>query len=115
MDGQGYGGMGKIEFSPLSSIGPVGIECKAVVHPMLEWRRREFALEIASADRRGGCECAHPWHRVCFGSGMPTVLAKLVEVNDVHSQLNHTRVREIARPTSLAELQRVIRAAAVEG
>jgi FAD/FMN-containing dehydrogenase len=37
------------------------------------------------------------------------------EVNDVHSQLNRTRVRGIARPRSLAELQQIIRRCAAEG
>jgi FAD/FMN-containing dehydrogenase len=37
------------------------------------------------------------------------------EVNDIHSQLNRTRVRSIAEPKSLRELQRIIRAAARDG
>ncbi len=39
----------------------------------------------------------------------------LQEVNDVHSQLNRTRVRGIAQPRSLRDLQRIIRSAAREG
>ncbi len=39
----------------------------------------------------------------------------ILEVNDVHSQLNRTRVRGIARPGSVEELRGVIRAAAGEG
>ncbi|HEV8607667.1 MAG TPA: FAD-binding oxidoreductase [Tepidisphaeraceae bacterium] len=38
-----------------------------------------------------------------------------LEVNDVHSQLNRTRVRGIARPGSVGELQGVVQAAAAEG
>src|SRR6266566_8938503 len=33
----------------------------------------------------------------------------LIDVNDVHSQLNRTRVRKITRPASAAELRRVVR------
>ncbi len=38
-----------------------------------------------------------------------------LDVNDVHSRLNATRVRAIARPASVAELQRVVRDAGTQG
>src|SRR6185295_7148015 len=39
---------------------------------------------------------------------MRTSLAALVEVNDVHSQLNRTQMQQIARPRTGAELKRAV-------
>lgn len=65
--------------------------------------RREF---IAGSLAFGVWSSRHDW---VFSKTLPPV------VNDIHSQLNSTHVDRIMRPTSVEELQAVVRSAGLEG
>ena len=65
--------------------------------------RREFLKRTAAA---GVCTAASG--RIAFG-------AEPVLVNDIHSQLNPTRVSELLQPTSTEEVQRIVRRARKDG
>jgi len=62
--------------------------------------RREFIKRTAAA---GLCSP---------GFGDLALAAEPIFVNDIHSQLNRTRVSELLHPASTEELQRIVRRAA---
>jgi FAD/FMN-containing dehydrogenase len=71
--------------------------------------RREF-LAAAAAVPLGGCIARPLPVRSVLASAIPDREASLI-VNDIHSQLNATRVAAIVKPSTLEELAAVVRAA----
>jgi FAD/FMN-containing dehydrogenase len=71
--------------------------------------RREF-LAAAAAIPLGGCIARPLPVRSVLASAIPDRETSLI-VNDIHSQLNATRVAAIAKPSTIEELAAVVRAA----
>ncbi len=71
--------------------------------------RREF---LESAAKLGAAAALVPG---CAPRIAETLDAAGIPVNDIHSQLNPTRVRQVVRPDSLDAVQRIVREAGAEG
>jgi FAD/FMN-containing dehydrogenase len=71
--------------------------------------RREFLESVATI---GAAAAVLPG---CAPRIAESIDAGAITVNDIHSQLNPTRVRRIARPESVEAVQRIIREAAPDG
>src|SRR5687767_9128953 len=83
----------------------------------LRLTRRQFASAVLPLVALPSAACVA---RPRFELGLPGVSAipefdPTTVVNDIHSQLNATRVARIAKPSTVEALQQVIAGAAAEG